>query len=247
MLLWDVTDSARPRRLGDPLAERMIPGFAVAFAADGHTLATASQDGTVLLWDVTDPTRPHRLGDPRPGGRRRRRARGRGARPAESDWRRARREGRARARPGDAVQHGLGGAGAARSRPHARGDGTPRERAARAPRDRERCGDGGMEPRHDLARNRKALGEPVSQPAQRPEAALLSRDLPGRGYQRLRGARHGGSLPAGRGALGEAGGSGARGADAGVRARAGRVHAEGVRRGREAETARRRLPRRARP
>ena len=42
-----------------------------------------------------------------------------------------------------------------------------RERAARAAGDRERRGDGGLEPRHDLARHRTALGEPVAQPAQR--------------------------------------------------------------------------------
>ena len=36
----------------------------MAFAPDGHTLATASDDKTVLLWDLTDLTRPRRLGDP---------------------------------------------------------------------------------------------------------------------------------------------------------------------------------------
>ena len=36
----------------------------MAFAPDGHTLATASDDQTVLLWDLTDPTRPRRVGDP---------------------------------------------------------------------------------------------------------------------------------------------------------------------------------------
>ena len=40
---------------------------AVAFAPDGHTLATASDDSTVLLWDVTDPARPRRSGDPLTG------------------------------------------------------------------------------------------------------------------------------------------------------------------------------------
>jgi hypothetical protein len=33
----------------------------MAFAADGHTMATVSTDNTVLLWDLTDPTRPHQL------------------------------------------------------------------------------------------------------------------------------------------------------------------------------------------
>ncbi len=36
----------------------------MAFAPDGHILATASDDKTVLLWDLTDPTRPRRVGDP---------------------------------------------------------------------------------------------------------------------------------------------------------------------------------------
>ncbi len=34
----------------------------MAFAPYGHTLATASDDQTVLLWDLTDPTRPGRAG-----------------------------------------------------------------------------------------------------------------------------------------------------------------------------------------
>ena len=36
----------------------------VAFSPDGHTLASASDDGTVHLWDVTNPARPRPLGPP---------------------------------------------------------------------------------------------------------------------------------------------------------------------------------------
>jgi len=39
----------------------------VAFAPDGHTLATAGFDGTAILWDVTDPAAPRRLGGPLTG------------------------------------------------------------------------------------------------------------------------------------------------------------------------------------
>jgi len=39
----------------------------VAFAPDGHTLATASYDRTAILWDVTDPAAPRRLGGPLTG------------------------------------------------------------------------------------------------------------------------------------------------------------------------------------
>ena len=67
VLLWDVTDPARPRRLGDPLTGHTDAVSAVAFAPDGRTLATASWDQTVLLWDVADPARPRRLGDPLTG------------------------------------------------------------------------------------------------------------------------------------------------------------------------------------
>ena len=34
----------------------------MAFSPDGHTLASASNDGTVHLWDVTNPMRPRPLG-----------------------------------------------------------------------------------------------------------------------------------------------------------------------------------------
>ena len=39
----------------------------VAYASDGLTVATASNDGTVILWDVTNPTRPTRIGQPLKG------------------------------------------------------------------------------------------------------------------------------------------------------------------------------------
>jgi len=65
--LWDVTEPASPRRLGNPLTGPAAPVNGVAFTADGHTLATAGDDGGVLLWDVTDPTSPRRLGDPLTG------------------------------------------------------------------------------------------------------------------------------------------------------------------------------------
>ncbi|MGH3701190.1 MAG: toll/interleukin-1 receptor domain-containing protein [Pseudonocardiaceae bacterium] len=41
--------------------------FAVAFASDGATLATASTDRTVRLWDLSDRDRPHPLGQPLTG------------------------------------------------------------------------------------------------------------------------------------------------------------------------------------
>jgi len=54
----EVLERTPPRRLGSPLTGHTGYIRAIAFAPDGHTLATASQDRIVRLWDVTDPARP---------------------------------------------------------------------------------------------------------------------------------------------------------------------------------------------
>ena len=67
LLLWDITDPAKPRRLGDPFVGHAAAVLSAAFTPDGRTMVTADLLGTILLWDVTDPTRPRRLDEP-PGG-----------------------------------------------------------------------------------------------------------------------------------------------------------------------------------
>jgi WD40 repeat protein/transcriptional regulator with XRE-family HTH domain len=67
--LWDVSDPAHPRPLGQPLPSG--PGYApgpavvlsVAFSPDGHTLADSDGGGTIQLWDVTDPAHSRPLGE----------------------------------------------------------------------------------------------------------------------------------------------------------------------------------------
>jgi type II secretory pathway pseudopilin PulG len=58
VILWDLTDPTRPRRIGDPLTGHTNVVHSVAFAPDGPTLATGSSDGSdgsdgsAILWDL---------------------------------------------------------------------------------------------------------------------------------------------------------------------------------------------------
>ena len=67
--LWDVTDRAHPRLVGQPLiGDRGVPVGSVAFSPGGHVLASGDADGTARLWDVTDPAQPRPFGPILTGG-----------------------------------------------------------------------------------------------------------------------------------------------------------------------------------
>jgi WD40 repeat protein len=67
IILWDVSDPAAPRPLGQPLTGHNDRVYSVAFSPDGKTLASGSWDNTILLWDVSDPAAPRQLGQPLTG------------------------------------------------------------------------------------------------------------------------------------------------------------------------------------
>ncbi|MEV8437971.1 TIR domain-containing protein [Actinosynnema sp. NPDC051121] len=62
--LFDVRDPGRPAPLGEPIKAQGRTVRDVTFSPDGGTLATASDDHTVVLWDVTAPAAPRPIGLP---------------------------------------------------------------------------------------------------------------------------------------------------------------------------------------
>ncbi|MFG1818356.1 hypothetical protein ACGFIF_31650 [Kribbella sp. NPDC049174] len=61
VLLWDVSDPARPKSLGPPLQGPGAVVESLAFSPDNRILAAGADDGRVHLWDVSVPGHPAAL------------------------------------------------------------------------------------------------------------------------------------------------------------------------------------------
>jgi WD40 repeat protein len=59
--LWDVSNHARPARMGPPFPAARALFESVAISSDGHTVAAGSDDGAAHLIDITNPGRPVQL------------------------------------------------------------------------------------------------------------------------------------------------------------------------------------------
>ncbi|MBV9142433.1 MAG: TIR domain-containing protein [Pseudonocardiales bacterium] len=62
VVLWDLTNPASPRRLGQALTNQDGSLLDVVFSPTGSTLAARSVNGTVTLWDLTDLAQPRHFG-----------------------------------------------------------------------------------------------------------------------------------------------------------------------------------------
>jgi WD40 repeat protein len=62
VILWDVADPTRARRLGSPLTAHSVGVTSLVASSDGRTLASGDSAGNIILWDLTNPERPRRVG-----------------------------------------------------------------------------------------------------------------------------------------------------------------------------------------
>ncbi|WP_433679452.1 WD40 repeat domain-containing protein [Nocardia sp. CA-119907] len=60
--VWDVSDPARPRAVGEPISTAHDYPFDVRFSPDGRRLAVARMEESVTMWDIANPAAPKRLG-----------------------------------------------------------------------------------------------------------------------------------------------------------------------------------------